>query len=180
MNTPNKLTVFRISMVPVITAILCLFRGQSLWLWISCGLFIVASLTDLLDGHLARKNNQITNFGKFMDPLADKLLVCAVLICLIDWTLVPAWAVILIVAREFAISGIRLIAAEKGVVLAASPIAKVKTNVQMIWVIYLMIPLEWSFRQPLAWVLLAASVFLTLISFLDYVIKNAGLLKEQS
>ena len=138
MNTPNKLTLLRMAMVPVIVLILCLGRPDPLWLYIACGLFVIASLTDLLDGHLARKYHQITNFGKFMDPLADKLLVCSVLICLTEWGLAPVWAVIVIVAREFAVSGIRLIAAEKGIVLAASRIAKLKTNVQMFWVIWLM------------------------------------------
>ena len=177
MNTPNKLTLFRFAMRPVIVAILCLGQFSQGWLWTACGLFIVASLTDLLDGHLARKNNQITNFGKFMDPLADKTLVCAVLIALIEWDLVPAWAVILIMTREFAISGVRLIAAERDVVLAASLIAKIKTNVQMAWVIVVMLHLPWSFWQPLATVLMWASVILTIVSFVDYLLKNKDILK---
>ena len=178
MNTPNKLTVFRFCMIPVIVVVLCLGQFETLWLRIACGLFIIASLTDLLDGHLARKNNQITNFGKFMDPLADKTLVCAVLVALIEWGLVPAWAVILILTREFAISGVRLIASEKGVVLAASRIAKFKTNLQMFWVIALMLHFSWPFWKILTDVLMWASVVLTLLSFGDYLIKNKDILKD--
>ena len=178
MNTPNKLTVFRFCMIPVVVAVLCLGQFDLLWLRIACGLFIVASLTDLLDGHLARKNNQITNFGKFMDPLADKTLVCSVLVALIEWGLVPAWAVILILTREFAISGVRLIASERGVVLAASRIAKFKTNVQMIWVIALMLQPGWSFWKAFTDVLMGASVLLTLVSFVDYLLRNKDILKD--
>lgn len=178
MNTPNKLTLIRFAMIPVIVAILCLGQYEALWLRISCGLFIAASLTDLLDGHLARKNNQITNFGKFMDPLADKTLVCAVLVALIEWGLVPAWAVILILTREFAISGVRLIASERGVVLVASRIAKFKTNVQMIWVIALMLQPGWSFWRSFTDVLMGASVLLTLVSFVDYLLRNKDILKD--
>lgn len=179
MNTPNKLTLIRFAMIPVIVGILCLGKYDRVWLWVACALFIIASLTDLLDGHLARKNNQITNFGKFMDPLADKTLVCAVLIALIEWGLVPAWAVILIIFREFAISGVRLIASEKGVVLAASILGKLKTNVQMIWVIYLMLNPSWKFHRLTADLLMWASVILTLLSFLDYIMKNKEVLKKQ-
>ena len=181
MNTPNKLTVLRMALVPVIVAVLCLGRPGTLWLYIACGLFVIASLTDLLEGHLARKNNQVTNFGKFMDPLADKLLVCSVLICLTEWGLAPVWAVIVIVAREFAISGIRLIAAEKGIVLAASKIAKVKTNVQVFWIIWLMAACpEWKIKEPVALVLMAAAVILTIVSLIDYVIKNKDIFREQT
>ena len=178
MNTPNKLTVFRMATVPVIVAILCLGRPEILWLRSAGVLFVIASLTDLLDGHLARKYHQITNFGKLMDPLADKLLVCSVLICLIEWGLVPVWAVILIVAREFAISGIRLIAAEKGVILAASRIAKIKTNAQVFWVIWIMASLPVSFRETVTLILMAASVILTVVSLVDYAVKNKDLFKD--
>ena len=179
MNLPNKLTILRITLVPVIVALL-LLANEKIWMhYLAGALFVFASLTDLMDGYLARKYNWITNFGKFMDPLADKLLVCAVLICLIELGSVPAWAVILIVAREFAISGCRLIAAEKGVVLAASPLAKKKTNLQMLWTIYLLFPFAWDKWQLVADILMWISVILTILSFAQYIINNKGVLKEQ-
>lgn len=179
MNLPNKLTLIRIFLVPVIVALLLLGEVGS-WLYYTAGiLFILASITDFLDGYLARKNNWITNFGKFMDPLADKILVCSVLICLITKGLSPAWAVILIIAREFAISGFRLIAVEKGVVLAASNLAKRKTNMQTLWVIYLLFPFAWDSWKLVADILMVLAVILTIWSFADYIVKNRSVLKEQ-
>ena len=176
MNLPNKLTIFRISMVVPIVVLLLLARDNTGLHYLAGILFIVASLTDLLDGYLARKNDWVTNFGKFMDPLADKLLVCAVLICLIEKGIVPSWAVILIVAREFAISGFRLIAVEKGLVLAASPLAKYKTTLQMIWTIYLLFPFPWDKWQTAANILMWISVVLTVLSFSEYILKNKEVL----
>ena len=178
MNLPNKLTMIRMFTVPVIAALLLLSETGSLWYYMAGILFLLASFTDFLDGYLARKHNWITNFGKFMDPLADKLLVCAVLICLIPKGLAPAWAVILIVAREFAISGFRLIAVEKGLVLAASNLAKRKTNVQTLWVVWLLFPFEWEHWMLVANILMAAAVILTVWSFADYLLKNRSVLKD--
>ena len=131
MNLPNKLTIFRVILIPFFIIAL-LVPGIPAGNWIALAIFIVASLTDLLDGKIARKYNLVTNFGKFMDPLADKLLVCSALICLVELSRIPSWMVVIIIAREFTISGFRLIAADNGVVIAASYWGKFKTTFQMI------------------------------------------------
>ena len=121
MNLPNKLTIIRVCLIPFFVAALLFDHGNNYTMRIVANvLFIVASLTDLFDGKIARKYNLVTNFGKFMDPLADKLLVCSALICLIELGQLPAWVVIIIISREFIISGFRLVAADNGVVIAAS------------------------------------------------------------
>lgn len=139
-------------------------------------LFIVASITDSLDGHIARKYNLITDFGKFMDPLADKMLVVSAMICLVSLGRIPAWVVIIIVAREFTISGFRLIAADKGVVIAASYWGKFKTVFQMIMVILMIadIPALSVLTQIVMWVALA----LTVISLIDYIYKNRSVISD--
>ena len=132
MNLPNKLTVLRICMIPFFVAALLYENGADQTMRIIANvIFIVASLTDLLDGKIARKYGLVTNFGKFMDPLADKLLVCSALICLIQLGQLPAWIVIIIISREFIISGFRLVAADNGIVIAASYWGKFKTVFQM-------------------------------------------------
>jgi CDP-diacylglycerol--glycerol-3-phosphate 3-phosphatidyltransferase len=138
-------------------------------------LFIVAELTDLLDGKLARKYGQVTNFGKFMDPLADKLLVCSALICLVELERMPGWIAIIIIAREFVISGIRLIAADDGDVISASKWGKFKTVFQMIMVGFMIgnLPIFDLVTATLMWIALA----LTLISLADYIAKNIGIFK---
>ena len=135
MNTPNKLTIARMIIVPFLVIFLLTGWGGEANRYISLTLFVVASVTDWFDGYLARKNNLVTNFGKFMDPLADKLLVCSAMICMIDLKRLPAWFVIIIIAREFIISGFRLIAAENGIVIAANYWGKFKTASQMIMII---------------------------------------------
>ena len=120
MNLPNKLTMARVIMIPFFVIFMLTGWGGEASKWISLAIFIVASLTDLLDGHIARKHNLVTNFGKFMDPLADKLLVCSAMICLVEMGRIPAWIVIVIISREFIISGFRLIASDNGRVIAAS------------------------------------------------------------
>ena len=137
MNVPNCLTILRIFMVPVFVVFMLADVLGGADRYIAGILFIAASLTDTLDGYLARKNNQITVFGKFMDPLADKLLVCSAMICLVELGQLPGWIVIIIVGREFIISGFRLVAAEQGVVIAASYWGKFKTVAQMVMVILL-------------------------------------------
>ena len=127
MNTPNKLTIARMIIVPFLVIFLLTGWGGEANRYISLTLFVVASVTDWFDGYLARKNNLVTNFGKFMDPLADKLLVCSAMICMIDLKRLSAWFVIIIIAREFIISGFRLIAAENGIVIAANYWGKFKT-----------------------------------------------------
>ena len=144
--------------------------------YVAAALFIIASLTDMLDGKIARKYNLVTNFGKFMDPLADKLLVCSALICMIELRELPAWMVIIIISREFIISGFRLVASDNGVVIAASYWGKFKTTVQMIGVVLLIfnIPALSTLTTIIVWIALA----LTVISLVDYIVKNAGVLTE--
>ena len=177
MNLPNKLTVLRICMIPFFVAALLYEGGTSQNMRILADvLFIAASLTDLLDGKIARKYNLVTNFGKFMDPLADKLLVCSALICLIELGQLPAWMVIIIISREFIISGFRLVAADNGIVIAASYWGKFKTVFQMTAVILLI------FNIPslalLTNIVLAAAVVLTVVSLADYIVKNRKVLTE--
>lgn len=144
--------------------------------YVAAALFIIASLTDMLDGKIARKYNLVTNFGKFMDPLADKLLVCSALICMIELRELPAWMVIIIISREFIISGFRLVASDNGVVIAASYWGKFKTTFQMIGVVLLIfnIPVLSTLTTIIVWIALA----LTVISLVDYIVKNAGVLTE--
>ena len=144
--------------------------------YVAAALFIIASLTDMLDGKIARKDNLVTNFGKFMDPLADKLLVCSALICMIELRELPAWMVIIIISREFIISGFRLVASDNGVVIAASYWGKFKTTFQMIGVVLLIfnIPALSTLTTIIVWIALA----LTVISLVDYIVKNAGVLTE--
>lgn len=148
--------------------------------YIAGGLFIAACITDFFDGYLARKYNQVTTFGKFMDPLADKLLVCAALICFLadPQTNMPAWVVIIIISREFIISGFRLVAAEKGVTIAASYWGKVKTFVQMAMSIFLVFHFQAEVFRIIESILIYASVILTIISLVDYIYKNRGVMKD--
>ena len=133
----------------------------------------------MLDGKIARKYNLITNFGKFMDPLADKLLVCSALICLVDLKQIPSLVVIIIIAREFIISGFRLVASDNGVVIAASMWGKVKTVSQMVMIIILVINLPFAPLQILGQILIYVSLALTVISLIDYLVKNKDVMKEQ-
>ena len=175
MNLPNKLTMFRVILIPFFILFL-LVPITPVDKWISLTIFIVASLTDLLDGHIARKYHLVTNFGKFMDPLADKLLVCSALICLIELDRIPSWMVIIIIAREFVISGFRLIASDNGVVIAASYWGKFKTTFQMIAVCLMIADIAaLSFVTSIVtWI----AVILTVVSLVDYLIKNKDVMKE--
>ena len=178
MNLPNKLTVLRVCMIPFFVVMLLLNSGENqTYRYIAAAIFIVASLTDMLDGKIARKYNLVTNFGKFMDPLADKLLVCSALICLVDLKQLPAWMVIVIISREFIISGFRLVASDNGIVIAASYWGKFKTVFQMAMVIVLIMDLGGAFDvigQALIWISLA----LTIISLIDYVWTNRQVLTQ--
>lgn len=177
MNLPNKLTILRVIMIPFFVAALLYDGGANQNMrYMAAALFIIASLTDMLDGKIARKYNLVTNFGKFMDPLADKLLVCSALICMIELRELPAWMVIIIISREFIISGFRLVASDNGVVIAASYWGKFKTTFQMIGVILLIfnIPALSTLTTIIVWIALA----LTVISLVDYIVKNAGVLTE--
>ena len=193
MNLPNKLTVFRVILIlPFVLVLLGNYHG---WGWftavfggimeyadyIALAIFVIASLTDLADGKIARKYNMVTNFGKFMDPLADKLLVCAALIALTEMGRIPAWVVIIIISREFIISGFRLIASDNHVVIAASYWGKFKTTFQMVMVCLMIANLGVKYPKVqivtdiVMWVALA----LTVISLVDYLVKNKGVMKEQ-
>ena len=177
MNLPNKLTVLRVIMIPFFVAALLYDGGANQNMrYVAAALFIIASLTDMLDGKIARKYNLVTNFGKFMDPLADKLLVCSALICMIELRELPAWMVIIIISREFIISGFRLVAADNGVVIAASYWGKFKTTFQMAAVILMI------FNIPaltlVTNIVVVIAVALTIISLVDYVAKNIKILTE--
>ena len=176
MNLPNKLTLMRVVMIPLLVLFMLVPMGFDAQRWIALGIFILASLTDLADGKIARRYNLITNFGKFMDPLADKLLVCSALICLIELHKIPAWIVLIIIAREFIVSGFRLVAADQGVVIAASMWGKVKTTVQMILICLMIadIPQLAVLTQIAMWGALA----LTVISLVDYVAKNRAVIND--
>ncbi len=176
MNLPNRLTLIRVFLVPIfVIFMLCGIPGGNYW---ACGIFVLASLTDWLDGYLARKNNLITDFGKFMDPIADKLLVCSALICLVAKGRLAAWMVIIIIGREFVISGFRLVASDKGTVIAASYWGKFKTTFQMIMVIMLLLNFggAWNIiAQIVTWI----ALILTVVSLVDYLVKNWGIMKGQ-
>lgn len=175
MNLPNKLTIFRVILIPFFVVLL-LFDITAYDKWIALAIFIIASLTDFLDGHIARKYNLVTNFGKFMDPLADKLLVCSAMICLVELSRIPAWVVIIIIAREFIISGFRLVASDNGVVIAASYWGKFKTVFQMVMICLMIadLPPLALVTQIVMWVALV----LTVVSLVDYLIKNKGVMQE--
>ena len=175
MNLPNKLTIFRVILIPFFVAFL-LVDITHYDKWIALAIFIIASLTDLLDGKIARKYDLVTNFGKFMDPLADKLLVCSALICLVSLGRIPASIVIVIIAREFIISGFRLIAADNGVVIAASYWGKFKTTFQMV-MICLMIA-DIAAISILTTVIMWVALVLTVVSLVDYLVKNKDVMKE--
>lgn len=182
MNLPNKLTVLRVILIPFFVVCLLMPNINPMLLpnpindYVALGIFAIASLTDMLDGKIARKYNLITNFGKFMDPLADKLLVSSALICLIELKRIPAWMVIVIIAREFIISGFRLIASDNGVVIAASYFGKFKTVFQMVAVILLIANIGAIniFTQIVLWI----SIILTVISLIDYLVKNKDVMKD--
>ena len=170
MNLPNKLTVLRVIMIPFFVVFLLFNILGDADKWVALGIFIVASLTDMLDGKIARKYNLITDFGKCMDPLADKLLVCSAMICLIELHRIPAWIVVIIIAREFIISGFRLIAVENGRVIAASYWGKFKTTFQMIMVILMIADIPQL--ALVTTIIMYIALALTVISLCDYIIKN--------
>lgn len=175
MNVPNTLTIIRVLLIPFFVAfMLCNITAYDNY--IALAIFIVASLTDTLDGYLARKNNQVTNFGKFMDPLADKLLVCSALICLLSNGMISTVVVLIIIAREFIISGFRLIASDNGVVIAASYWGKFKTTFQMV-MICLMIA-NFPQLQILTDIIMWIALILTVVSLIDYLVKNKDVMKD--
>ena len=177
MTLPNKITVFRILMIPFFVA--CMLIKEIPYHEIIAGvIFIIAALSDLVDGKIARRFNLVTNFGKFMDPLADKLLVQSALLCFVANGLLPAWIAIVIMSREFIISGFRLVAADKGIVIAAGYLGKLKTVFQMVMSVMLIFhfshPVWLATEQIFIW----GSLILTIVSLIDYFIKNKDVLKE--
>ena len=175
MNLANKLTMLRILMIPVFIAVLVYSKDRDIvYRYIALGIFIIASATDALDGYVARKYNMITDFGKLMDPLADKILVSSALIILIELGNISSWVVSIVIAREFIISGIRLIATEKNIIIAASPLGKLKTVSQMLSVILMLLSIKAiSLITDLSiWLMCILSV----VSLLDYIIKNKKVL----
>ena len=177
MNLPNKLTTLRVIMIPFFVVFMLADMGRT-GDYIALALFCLASLTDFFDGYLARKNHLVTNFGKFMDPLADKLLVGSAAICLIEMGRIPAWVVVILISREFIISGFRLIAADNGVVIAASMWGKFKTVCQMFMRIALILHLDTPVWAVVEQVLIWGSVALTIVSLVDYIYKNRHVLKD--
>jgi CDP-diacylglycerol--glycerol-3-phosphate 3-phosphatidyltransferase len=172
LNLPNKLTLIRITLVPIFMAFL-LFESLGIaGRYLALGVFILAAITDALDGYIARRDGLVTNLGKFIDPLADKLLVSAAFISLVDMQAISAWPAVIIISREFAVTGLRILAAAEGVVIAASNLGKYKTNAQIFSVIFLIL------RLPFAEILLWGAVILTLISGLDYLLKSKELISE--
>ena len=184
MNLPNKLTLFRVVLIPFFVFFLLAPYFEGYGNYIAVAIFIVASITDFLDGKIARKYNLVTNFGKFMDPLADKMLVSSAFICLVAQNKIAAWIVIVIIAREFVISGFRLVASDSGVVIAASYWGKFKTNFQMFAIILLMLNLGENFPAYAGGIHIAEQILiyialiLTIVSLVDYLAKNIDVLKE--
>ncbi len=180
MNLANKLTLLRIFLVPVFLIFMAL--NTPIGIVIAIIVFILASLTDKLDGHIARSRNQITKFGKFMDPLADKLLVTSALVSLVEHGIVPTWMAMIIIAREFAVTGLRAVAASEGIVIAASWWGKLKTATQMVAIIFALIKLIYTsvYVTYLTYTVLIAAVIITIISGVDYFIKNKKALSTEN
>ena len=174
MNLANKLTVFRVILVPffVLFMLTDFTRYNRIFALV---IFVIASVTDHFDGAVARKYNMITSFGKFMDPIADKLLISSALICLTALGEMPAWAVIIIILREFAVSGIRLVASDNGSVIAASPWGKAKTVAQMVMIIVLLLKIPQLYI--ISQIVMYTAVVLTVVSMIDYLIKNRSVIK---
>lgn len=167
MNLPNKLTIARVICVPIFVVLY--YLDLNLW---ACIVFIIASITDMLDGRIARSRNMVTNFGKIMDPLADKVLVYAAFCLFIEKNVMPGWMLIIILAREFAVSGMRTVAASQGTVVAAGMTGKIKTVLQMFAVIFLLLGPYAKALDIIGQVLLWASLVMTIVSGAEYIIKN--------
>ncbi|MCL2577831.1 MAG: CDP-diacylglycerol--glycerol-3-phosphate 3-phosphatidyltransferase [Defluviitaleaceae bacterium] len=188
MNLPNKITLLRVILIP---AFLIMYLSQPLSgigevgvilnAWFALALFVIAAVTDAVDGYLARKLGLVTNFGKLMDPLADKMLVCAAFIAFTATGNLPAWATIILISREFYVSGLRQLALEQKIVLAASTSAKIKTTAQITLIIYLMLPFPFTylFFQPVALVLIIITTIISIYSAVEYTYKNRIIFKEQ-
>ena len=170
MTTASKITLIRVAFIPLYMVFMYLSGGEpGLWMYLSLAVFIVASLTDYVDGQIARKCNQVSDFGKFLDPLADKLLTIAAMTMFCEWGLMPAWALMIVLTREFAVTGLRLVAVGKGVVIAAGWSGKVKTASTMIG---LCVWMAFPQAELLGWVVTAVIVITTVYSGVEYFMKN--------
>ena len=178
MNLANKLTTLRVVLIPVfLVLLLSPLIAEPINRYIAVGIFIAASITDFLDGYIARSRNMITNFGKFMDPLADKLLVCSALVSMVELGDLPAWVVVITLSREFAITGFRTLAMQANIVMAASWWGKLKTTTQMIMIIVVLLQIQASVMNVIETILVALAVFFTIVSGVDYIVKNKAVLK---
>ena len=175
MTTASKITLVRVALIPAYMVTMYVSGGTgNLWMWLSFGIFVIASLTDYVDGHIARKYNQVSDFGKFLDPLADKLLVIAAMCMYCEWGVFPAWALMIVLTREFAVTGLRLIAVGKGTVIAAGWSGKVKTASTMVGLCFAM-----AF-PGIYWLVMAVNaviVVTTVYSGVEYFIQNWKCLK---
>ena len=170
MTTASKITLIRVAFIPLLMAFMSLSGGcANIWMWLALGIFIIASVTDYVDGYIARSRNQITDFGKFLDPLADKLLVIAAMAMFCQWGMLPAWAFMLVLTREFAVTGLRLVAVGKGKVIAAGWSGKVKTASTMISLcVWMAFPgICW-----LSWTIIGVIVVTTIYSGIEYFVRN--------
>lgn len=170
MNLPNRLSILRIAMIPLCVGLM--YVGTPLTDWIALGVFLLACFTDFLDGHIARARGIVTDFGRFIDPVADKLLVLSVMIMLVERGSLPAWLVIAVLARELSVDGLRMVAAGKGHVIAAGPLGKIKTTVQMVTIAAALIDARPFPQAPFTLVLAVLALGFTLWSGIDYFVKN--------
>ena len=170
MTTASKITLIRVALIPLYLVTMYLSGGQAgLWMYISLGIFIVASLTDYIDGQIARKCNQVSDFGKFLDPLADKLLTIACMCMMCEWGMMPAWALMIVLTREFAVTGLRLVAVQNGTVIAAGWSGKVKTASTMVGLCFVMaFPTAVWMVNAVVWMI----VVTTLYSGMEYFVQN--------
>ena len=170
MTTASKITLVRVFMIPLLMISMYLSHGVSgTWMWVSLALFVLASLTDYVDGQIARKCNQVSDFGKFLDPLADKLLTIAVMTMFCEWGRVPAWALMIVLTREFAVTGLRLVAVGKGTVIAAAWSGKVKTASTMVGLCLILV---FPQNAILLWLVTAVIIVTTVYSGVEYFVKN--------
>lgn len=181
MNLPNKLSILRVLMVPVFMAVLLIWPGEAWAMWVGLAIFIIASLTDYADGVIARKYNLVTDFGKFIDPLADKILVVAALLVFVQWGTMPSWAAMVVITREFAVSGLRMIAASNGTVMAAAMSGKIKTASSMVCICAMLTPIGGVSIVggfTVNWLCTIVIVLTTVISGVEYFAKNIEILKD--
>ena len=177
MNLPNRLTILRVILIPFFVVFMLVDIPAGYGNWVALAIFIIASFTDMFDGKIARKYGLVTNFGKFMDPLADKLLVCSALICLVSNGAMAEWMAIIIVSREFIISGLRLVASDNGVVIAASKWGKFKTVFQMLMIGFMIGNVQLLLFRVVTVILTWIALILTVVSLVDYMYKNRAVLK---